>query len=72
MFCRVRPLLREDRFETNMVVSYPTSIDMLDRGIELVQNGTTHISYPHVDPIVSYKFHAISCLVKYHEFSFNE
>ncbi|XP_004504898.1 kinesin-like protein KIN-14C isoform X2 [Cicer arietinum] len=39
VFCRVRPLLREDRFETNMVVSYPTSIDMLDRGIELVQNG---------------------------------
>lgn len=46
MFCRVRPLLREDRSETNMVVSYPTSIEMLGRGIELGQNGTTHISLP--------------------------
>ncbi|KAL5054430.1 hypothetical protein RYX36_035112 [Vicia faba] len=39
VFCRVRPLLREDRSEMNMVVSYPTSIEMLGRGIELGQNG---------------------------------
>ncbi|PNY09833.1 kinesin-1-like protein [Trifolium pratense] len=39
VFCRVRPLLREDRSETDMAVSYPTSMEMLGRGIELVQNG---------------------------------
>ncbi|XP_045826070.1 kinesin-like protein KIN-14C isoform X1 [Trifolium pratense] len=38
VFCRVRPLLREDRSETDMAVSYPTSMEMLGRGIELVQN----------------------------------
>ncbi|KAI5386310.1 kinesin-like protein KIN-14D isoform X1 [Lathyrus oleraceus] len=44
VFCRVRPLLREDRSETNMVVSYPTSIEMLGRGIELGQNaGQKHL-----------------------------
>ncbi|XP_024636850.1 kinesin-like protein KIN-14D isoform X2 [Medicago truncatula] len=38
VFCRVRPLL-QDRSETKMVVTYPTSIEMLGRGIELEQNG---------------------------------
>ncbi|KAK2437027.1 kinesin protein KIN-14N [Trifolium repens] len=43
VFCRVRPLLREDRSEMDMVVSYPTSMEMLGRGIELVQNGQKHL-----------------------------
>ncbi|GAU46930.1 hypothetical protein TSUD_85300 [Trifolium subterraneum] len=43
VFCRVRPLLQEDRSEKDMVVSYPTSMEMLGRGIEVVQNGQKHL-----------------------------
>ncbi|CAL0300852.1 unnamed protein product [Lupinus luteus] len=39
VFCRVRPLLPDDSTGTDMVVSYPTSTEDLDRGIELLQSG---------------------------------
>ncbi|KAK7412227.1 hypothetical protein VNO78_03677 [Psophocarpus tetragonolobus] len=39
VFCRVRPLLPDDGPGIDMVVSYPTSTEALDRGIELLQNG---------------------------------
>lgn len=69
MFCRVRPLL-QDRSETKMVVTYPTSIEMLGRGIELEQNGITHISLPllHSYCFLRVSCNAMLCLVKYHNF----
>ncbi|XP_054779492.1 kinesin-like protein KIN-14C [Prosopis cineraria] len=42
VFCRVRPLLQEDGFGTEMVVSYPTSMEAPGRRIELVQSGQTY------------------------------
>ncbi|KAL3002567.1 hypothetical protein AAZX31_08G060900 [Glycine max] len=39
VFCRVRPLLPEDSTGTDMAVSFPTSTEALDRGIDLVQSG---------------------------------
>ncbi|RDY05311.1 Kinesin-like protein KIN-14C, partial [Mucuna pruriens] len=39
VFCRVRPLLPDDGPGTDMVVSYPTSTEALDRGIDLTQSG---------------------------------
>ncbi|OIW10490.1 hypothetical protein TanjilG_00428 [Lupinus angustifolius] len=39
VFCRVRPLLPEDGTGSDMVVSYPTSTEALERGIELAQSG---------------------------------
>lgn len=40
VFCRVRPLLPEDDVGTEpKVISYPTSLEMLGRGIDLIQNG---------------------------------
>ncbi|KAG5135878.1 hypothetical protein JHK82_020609 [Glycine max] len=39
VFCRVRPLLPEDSTGTDMAVSFPTSTEVLDRGIDLVQSG---------------------------------
>ncbi|CAL0312004.1 unnamed protein product [Lupinus luteus] len=39
VFCRVRPLLPEDGTGSDMVVSYPTSTEAIERGIELVQSG---------------------------------
>ncbi|KAH1087496.1 hypothetical protein GYH30_018859 [Glycine max] len=38
VFCRVRPLLAEDSLGTDMTVSFPTSTEVLDRGIDLVQS----------------------------------
>ncbi|KAL2341999.1 hypothetical protein Fmac_009939 [Flemingia macrophylla] len=39
VFCRVRPLLSDESSGTDMVVSYPTSTEALDRGIDLIQSG---------------------------------
>ncbi|KAK2990991.1 hypothetical protein RJ640_005473 [Escallonia rubra] len=39
VFCRVRPLLPDDGPGTEPVVSYPTSTELLGRGIDLVQSG---------------------------------
>lgn len=38
VFCRVRPLLPDDE-SSETSVSYPTSTDLLGRGIELAYNG---------------------------------
>ncbi|XP_050211296.1 kinesin-like protein KIN-14C [Mercurialis annua] len=44
VFCRVRPLLPDDGVVTEApVVSYPTSLESLGRGIDLIQSGQ---SYP--------------------------
>ncbi|KAI8552737.1 hypothetical protein RHMOL_Rhmol06G0290100 [Rhododendron molle] len=43
VFCRVRPLLPEDDVGTEpKVISYPTSLEMLGRGIDLIQNVQKH------------------------------
>ncbi|KAK9906152.1 hypothetical protein M0R45_002812 [Rubus argutus] len=43
VFCRVRPFLAEDGSNTEgKVISYPTSMDALGRGIDLVQSGQKH------------------------------
>ncbi|KAL4332878.1 hypothetical protein GQ457_07G028580 [Hibiscus cannabinus] len=39
VFCRVRPLLPDDGAAEGVVVSYPTSMESLGRGIDLIQNG---------------------------------
>lgn len=40
MFCRVRPLLPEDGVGTDAsVISYPTSVEGLGRGIDVIQSG---------------------------------
>lgn len=40
VFCRVRPLLPDDSVGTEApVISYPTSVENLDRGIDLTQSG---------------------------------
>ncbi|KAK3024948.1 hypothetical protein RJ639_042755, partial [Escallonia herrerae] len=39
VFCRVRPSLPDDGPGTEPVVSYPTSTELLGRGIDLVQSG---------------------------------
>lgn len=40
MFCRVRPLLPDDGVGTDSsVVAYPSSVESLGRGIDLVQSG---------------------------------
>lgn len=40
VFCRVRPLLSDDGVETeNKVVSFPTAMETLGRGIDLTLNG---------------------------------
>ncbi|XP_054796454.1 kinesin-like protein KIN-14C isoform X2 [Prosopis cineraria] len=39
VFCRVRPLLPDHGVGMNTMVSYPTSAEGLDQGIELVQSG---------------------------------
>ncbi|KAJ0017089.1 hypothetical protein Pint_10847 [Pistacia integerrima] len=40
VFCRVRPLLPEDGVGTDAsVISYPTSVEGLGRGIDMIQNG---------------------------------
>ncbi|KAI3466204.1 hypothetical protein Pfo_022867 [Paulownia fortunei] len=43
VFCRVRPLLSDDGVGTEAkVVSFPTSMEVLGRGIDLTQNGQKH------------------------------
>ncbi|KAK6154392.1 hypothetical protein DH2020_008640 [Rehmannia glutinosa] len=43
VFCRVRPLLSDDGVGTDAkVVSFPTSMDVMGRGIDLTQNGQKH------------------------------
>ncbi|GFP89974.1 kinesin-3 [Phtheirospermum japonicum] len=43
VFCRVRPLLSDDGAGTDAkVVSFPTSMEALGRGIDLTQNGQKH------------------------------
>ncbi|KAE8125657.1 hypothetical protein FH972_020436 [Carpinus fangiana] len=43
VFCRVRPLLPEDGISTEgKVISYPTSLESLGRGIDVAQNGQKH------------------------------
>ncbi|KAL6999396.1 Kinesin-like protein KIN-14N [Sarracenia purpurea var. burkii] len=43
VFCRVRPLLPEDGVVTEVkVISYPTAIEALGRGIDVMQNGQKH------------------------------
>ncbi|CAA3010936.1 kinesin KIN-14N [Olea europaea subsp. europaea] len=43
VFCRVRPLLSDDGVETeNKVVSFPTAMETLGRGIDLTLNGQKH------------------------------
>ncbi|KAL8046444.1 hypothetical protein ABFS82_08G179000 [Erythranthe guttata] len=43
VFCRVRPLLSDDGVGNDAkVVSFPTSMEMLGRGIDLAQNGQKH------------------------------
>ncbi|XP_030443942.1 kinesin-like protein KIN-14N [Syzygium oleosum] len=39
VFCRVRPLLPDESSSEAKVISYPTSMEALGRGIDLVQNG---------------------------------
>lgn len=40
MFCRVRPLLPDDGVGTDAsVISYPTSVETLGRGIDVIQSG---------------------------------
>lgn len=39
VFCRVRPLLPDESSSETKVISYPTSMEALGRGIDLVQNG---------------------------------
>ncbi|CAI9784171.1 unnamed protein product [Fraxinus pennsylvanica] len=43
VFCRVRPLLSDDGVGTDAkVISFPTAMEALDRGIDLMQNGQKH------------------------------
>uniref|UniRef100_A0A1J3IJ03 Kinesin-like protein n=1 Tax=Noccaea caerulescens TaxID=107243 RepID=A0A1J3IJ03_NOCCA len=43
VFCRVRPLLSgENSSEEAKTISYPTSLEALGRGIDLMQNGQKH------------------------------
>ncbi|KAL2476219.1 Kinesin-1 [Abeliophyllum distichum] len=43
VFCRVRPLLSDDGVGTDAkVISFPTAMEALDRGIDLLQNGQKH------------------------------
>ncbi|KAL0302078.1 UNVERIFIED_CONTAM: Kinesin-like protein KIN-14N [Sesamum radiatum] len=43
VFCRVRPLLSDDGVGTDTkVVSFPTAMEVLGRGIDLTQNGQKH------------------------------
>ncbi|KAG6637507.1 kinesin-like protein KIN-14N isoform X1 [Carya illinoinensis] len=43
VFCRVRPILPDDGITTEgKVLSYPTSVEALGRGIDVVQNGQKH------------------------------
>ncbi|XP_044472709.1 kinesin-like protein KIN-14M isoform X2 [Mangifera indica] len=43
VFCRVRPLLPDDSCSTEVrVLSYPTSIEAVGRGIDIMQNGQKH------------------------------
>ncbi|CAB79573.1 kinesin-related protein katB [Arabidopsis thaliana] len=43
VFCRVRPLLSgENSSEEAKTISYPTSLEALGRGIDLLQNGQSH------------------------------
>ncbi|PKI67640.1 hypothetical protein CRG98_011853, partial [Punica granatum] len=42
VFCRVRPLLPEESSAEGKSTSYPTSMEALGRGIDLVQNGQKH------------------------------
>ena len=39
VFCRVRPLLPDDGAAEGAVVSYPTLMESLGRGIDLIQSG---------------------------------
>ncbi|XWS12775.1 hypothetical protein CRYUN_Cryun37aG0119200 [Craigia yunnanensis] len=39
VFCRVRPLLPDDSAAEGAIVSYPTSMESLGRGIDLIQSG---------------------------------
>lgn len=44
VFCRVRPLLPEDGVDAEpKVISYPTSLEMIGRGIDLIQNGILYL-----------------------------
>ncbi|XP_040990128.1 kinesin-like protein KIN-14N [Juglans microcarpa x Juglans regia] len=43
VFCRVRPILPDDGITTEVkVITYPSSIEALGRGIDVVQNGQKH------------------------------
>lgn len=39
VFCRVRPLLPDENSTEQKYISYPTSMEVLGRGVDLVQNG---------------------------------
>ncbi|XP_023758682.1 kinesin-like protein KIN-14C [Lactuca sativa] len=39
VFCRVRPMLSDDAPGADATVCYPTSVELAERGIEIVQNG---------------------------------
>lgn len=43
VFCRVRPLLTDDGFATEEnIITYPTTMEALGRGIDLIQHGQKH------------------------------
>ncbi|KAK4786957.1 hypothetical protein SAY86_010790 [Trapa natans] len=42
VFCRVRPLLPGENSSEEKSISYPTAMEFLGRGLELVQNGQKH------------------------------
>lgn len=47
MFCRVRPLLPDDgSISEGKIISYPTSMEALGRGIDIVQNGILLVCRP--------------------------
>lgn len=39
VFCRVRPLLSDDAATEMKAISFPTAMESLGRGIDLLQNG---------------------------------
>ncbi|KAI5642204.1 hypothetical protein M9H77_00282 [Catharanthus roseus] len=42
VFCRVRPLLSDDAATEMKAISFPTAMESLGRGIDLLQNGQKH------------------------------
>lgn len=58
VFCRVRPLLPDERSspEGNFI-SYPSSVESLGRGIDLVQNGILVMDNIQAVQIISIMMH---------------